>query len=164
MCRYKPAVGKQRFDVCPTQASETLIPKRSVLHHASGFTYPSIQKVFTLAKDCSYWQPFPEWASGPHHGEALHKLVKEGKFPFINDGVNFYNVVHEFVQKWVHAFFASEEVLRADKRLSGFYAVLAKQTSQFAYKLPEELNRKNLVNAVSQFIFIVTGFHQVCDA
>ena len=118
-----------------------------------------------MAKDCTIcWQPFPEWASGAHHGHALHTLVKEGKFPFINDGVNLYNVVHEFVQKWVHAFFSSEEVLRADKRLSGFYAALAKQTSQFAYKLPEELNRKNLVNAVSQFIFIVTGFHEVCDA
>lgn len=143
-------------------AARALLPKKGILHRASGFTYPSMEVVFALAKDCSIcWQPFPEWASDGHLGQALGELVEKGEFPFVNDGVEYYNVVHNFVEKWVDAFFSSEAALKADTSLMDFYSGLAEQTSQLAYKLPTELNRKNFVNAISQFVFIVTGFHEV---
>ena len=74
------------------------IPERSMVHHATAFTYDAILKVFdTGYKLSNIFEPFPERKVGPE----LKKMCDRGEFPFYTEGSAWFNVVKNFVKEWL---------------------------------------------------------------
>jgi len=137
------------------RAKDSLFPKYSMFHRATAMEYDSMVKLIEDgAKRSRVWQPFPEKPSG----QRLHKLAKDNKFPYLSDGVALYNKILGFVESWVsHAY---TDVCNDDAALA-FYGALVAGTAGFSYTLPATMSHSSLCAALAQFMFTVTGFHEL---
>ncbi|KAL7564934.1 hypothetical protein ACA910_010332 [Epithemia clementina (nom. ined.)] len=138
-----------------TAAHGVLVPKFSILHRASGLDYDAMKQVFDHAfKTCNIYEPFPNRKVDP----ALRKLADNGKFPFLTEGNQFYQVVREFVVDW---FKMAGDAAMNDKEAKAFYQSIQKSTVGQAYALPDFAKMDDMVNLVTQIIFVVTWYHEL---
>ena len=140
------------------RAAESLLPKNSMFHHSSALTYPAVKKLIVdgVAR-CTMWRPFPEHVKSLC-GPKLQKLVDNDKFPFFTDGQDYYGVVHAFVAAWLDQFPVSVET---DESAKGFWSALVAATAGQGCPLPAELAKEVLIATLAQFIFVVTGMHEL---
>ena len=139
-----------------TSASGALIPKFCVLHRSTGLTYEAMQEVFDMSfKTCNVYEPFPNREVNP----TLQKLAKEGKFPYIHEGIGYYEVVREFVVAWCSN--AGAGALQ-DEEAKAFYEAIRKSSEGQAYVLPPITEEDAMVDLLTQIIFTVrTSFHHL---
>jgi hypothetical protein len=103
---------------------------------------------------CNIFEPFPDRDIGPN----LKNLSQQGKFPYHSDGVAYFSVVREFVQKWLKQ---SGDAAR-DEYARAFYNEVQKATEPFEYKLPKfDEDEDAMLNMISQMIFVVTAYHEL---
>ena len=138
-----------------TSAFDNLVPKHSLLHRSSAFTYSSMTKLFDAAYVSSNaFEPFPERNINP----PLTKLVDEGKFPFVSEGIEYYQVVEDFVRDWVAK--AGEDNIM-DPQGMMFYKGMREASLGQKYVIPEYQGIDDLVKVVTQIIFMVTAYHEL---
>ena len=116
-------------------AFASLLPRNGLLHRSSGLTYSSLQKVFEISfETCKVFEPFPDrevW-------NKVQELSVAGKFPYLNEGKDFYEIVREYVTEWLSE--AGDEAALDDKAMT-FYEGM-REESKGRSTLPRELRYK----------------------
>ena len=145
------------------RAKDSLLPEHSMFHHATALTYPSVVKLLERGfARCDFWKPFPRIAE--EMGPGLNDLSADGRLPYIEDGVAYFGAVRRFVAGWVGAAYVDDQVVASDADLQRFWLALAESTVGMRYTLPPLTTRDQLIDTISQFIFVATGLHEVVGA
>jgi len=136
------------------RAYYTLVGEYSVLHRLTGLTYDSLTKVLESSyEECSIFQPFPDLPITP----AVQNLSNKGKFPYRSEGVSYYNIVYKFVVAWLVE--SGESAL--DHHARKFYEKVQSATKNHKYVLPDFESEDAMAKLLTQFIFIVTAYHEM---
>ena len=99
------------------------------------------------------FEPFPDRAVGVE----LQKMCDTGDFPFFTQGSAWFNVVKDFVTEWIHG--AGDAAL--DEHAMEFYQDMVRSSKGQAYEVPTDCSKENMINLLSQCIFVVTAHHEV---
>jgi hypothetical protein len=135
-------------------AYETLVKNGSLLHRTSGFVYPSLKGVFDFSyTTCNIYEPFSDREYNP----ALQKLSDDGKFPYISEGVAYFDIVRGFVREWL----GNAGSAISDSHAMEFYEAVKESTQGQKYELPAFGEDDAMVNLLSQAIFTVTAYHEL---
>ncbi len=136
------------------RAFDSLVPNSSLLHRSTGLDYSSAVAVFDMSfKCCDIYEPFSKRTYNP----ALQKLADQGKFPFITQGLEYYNIVEAFVRSWLEK--AGEAA--NDKQAKAFYSAMKKSTKGQKYELPELSSKDAMLHLLASIIFTVTAYHEL---
>mmetsp|Transcript_39531 Transcript_39531/g.76835 ORF Transcript_39531/g.76835 Transcript_39531/m.76835 type:complete len:316 (-) Transcript_39531:492-1439(-) len=139
-------------------ANFALIPDHSPIHRATAIPYEEYSSLLEVsARTNPLWQPFPDYVD-KFENTVLGKLAEEDKFPFFTLGVDYWHVVQKFVHHWVEETGMNP---MSDGPTKAFYRAVRKVTKQTAFKLPRRPTYENLVTMLTQFIWVVTGFHEL---
>lgn len=135
-------------------AFDAMLLKHSFLHRLSAFTYESLIKVYDIAYlSSNAFEPFPQRKVSPD----LMELVEQGKFPFVSEGIEYYQIVEEFVRDWISK--AGEQNI-VDHFGRSFYEAMRRSTVGQKYVIPVYQGIDDMVHLVSQIIFMVTAYHE----
>lgn len=138
-----------------TSAFDGLVPKYSLLHRSTAFTYESMKKLFDTAYlSSNAFEPFPERKISPE----LRELADQGKFPFVSQGIEYYKIVEDFVRHW---FSRAGENKIADELGRSFYEGMRRSSFGQKYVIPVYQGIDDMVQLVSQIIFMVTAYHEL---
>jgi hypothetical protein len=135
-------------------AANSLLVDNSFIEHGAAFTEDALQ-LLAVAN----YRKGPEWKALPEHvaskGPAVQKLIKAGRLPFYEDGLELWHSYRSFYDKVLDT---SEIAVQSDKHLRKFWTLLLKFTE--AADLPVTLTRDGLLNALANFTFHVTAQHE----
>jgi len=135
-------------------AFDNLVPNTSFLHRAVGFKYSAMEEVFDMAyTSCTVYEPFADKKYNP----ALQKLSDEGKFPYISEGAEYFEIVRSLVRDWLEK--AGDAA--TDEQAKAFYKAVKDSSKGQKYELPEMDTEDAMVNLLSQIIFTVTAYHEL---
>ncbi len=137
-------------------AFEGLVPDRSLVHRALPLEYEGgVKDIFEASYTGSLaYAPFPD-----RHikNPAVKKIAAAGGFPYLTEGIEYFEIVREFVRDWLeHSGDAS-----MDEYAVNFYNAMKKASEGQAYELPSIESPDAMVNLLSVIIFTVTGFHEI---
>ncbi len=137
------------------EAFDMLVPKTSLLHRAVSVKYSGMLEIFDMSYTGSIaYQPFPEREI---QSEAVKKLIDDGKFPYVSEGTEYYEIVRDLVRDWLDK--AGDEA--SDVYDKNFYDAMQKASVGQTYVLPSMKNPDAMVNLLSTIIFTVTGYHEL---
>jgi hypothetical protein len=135
-------------------AGESLLVDNSLIEHMTGFTEDALHLLAVAT-----YRKGPEWKSLPDHvaskGLAIRKLIKAGKLPYYEDGLELWALYRSFYDKVLDT---DETVVLSDEHLIKFWSLLLKFTE--AADLPPTLTRDGLLDALANFTFHVTAQHE----
>ena len=135
-------------------AFDNLVPNTSILHRGVGFKYSAMKKVFDMAyTSCTVYEPFADKKYNP----ALQKLSDEGKFPYISEGAEYFEIVRSLVRDWLEK--AGDAA--TDEQAKAFYEAVKDSSKDQKYVIPEMNTEDAMVNLLSQIIFTVTAYHEL---
>ena len=136
-------------------AASSLLPEGSIFHRGTALQYTAMVDLMEQAKlDCNIFQPFDERPVGP----GLQQMANDGKFPYLSDGLAYYQIVQAHVDAW---FVKAGTDAVTDAQAQEFYAAIQKTTQDMRYTLPAEFSRDALASLCTQFIWTVTAYHQL---
>ncbi|GFH44117.1 predicted protein [Chaetoceros tenuissimus] len=87
---------------------------------------------------------------------AVQKLADEGKFPYLTEGCEFYDLTRNFVTEWMEK--AGDEA--SDEYALEFYEAMKESSKGQKYELPE-YSAENMIDLMTQVIFTVTCYHEL---
>ena len=87
----------------------------------------------------------------------LLEMSANGKLPYHSEGVEYYNIVENFVREWLNEAGYGATDLYAE----AFYNEIRDTTLDQKYTLPEFDGVETLVDVISQGIFMVTCYHEI---
>jgi hypothetical protein len=135
------------------EAFDALVPNTSLLHRSAGLTYESMKDLFNTAyTSCDIFEPFADRKYNP----ALQKLSDDGKFPYISQGSEYYEIVRAFVRDWLD----NAGDTASDAHAKAFYKGCKVATVGQKYVLPN-YSAEGMVNLISSIIFAVTAYHEM---
>jgi len=135
-------------------AYNTLIPNTGMLHRSTALKYESHKDIFASSFTSStIFQPFSE----KKYNSALQKLIDEGKFPYVSEGEEYYEIVRKFVKDWLE----KSGGAASDEQATAFYNAVKASTKGQAYELPDMSKENAMVNMLSSIIWTVTGYHEL---
>jgi hypothetical protein len=135
-------------------AAYSLLVDNSVIEHMTAFTEDALHLLAVAT-----YKKGPEWKALPEHvaskGPAIQKLIKAGRLPFYEDGLELWHSYRSFYDKVLDT---NETAVHSDKHLGKFWTLLLSFTE--AADLPVTLTRDGLLNALANFTFHVTAQHE----
>lgn len=138
-----------------TSAFDGLVPRYSLLHRSTALKYESMKTLFDSAYlSSNAFEPFPQRKISPD----LMELVDQGKFPFVSQGIEYYRIVEGFVRDWISR--AGESKIVDDFGRS-FYEGMRRSSLGQKYVIPVYRSINDMVQLVSQIIFMVTAYHEL---
>ncbi|GFH48820.1 hypothetical protein CTEN210_05296 [Chaetoceros tenuissimus] len=138
-----------------TSAFDVLIPENSLLHRACALEYPSMVSMFDTAYVTSNaYEPFVERKVKPE----LVTLSKQGKFPYLSEGFEYYEIVDAFVRDWITEA-GTENIL--DESAMLFYDAMRDHSFGQKYVIPSYQGTEGMIKLLSQIIFSVTAMHEL---
>eukprot|EP01063_Lacrimia_lanifica_P010623 TRINITY_DN17363_c0_g1_i1.p1 TRINITY_DN17363_c0_g1~~TRINITY_DN17363_c0_g1_i1.p1 ORF type:complete len:952 (+),score=372.37 TRINITY_DN17363_c0_g1_i1:49-2904(+) len=144
------------------QAANSLLRERSSYHRASALEWSGLQTMLERGVGkCDLWKPMPQWIES--HG-AIQKLKAAGggaEPGFTADALQLYTAHRNYVGSWLKAAYADENAVLEDKELAVFWKSLVDATAGLAYALPAEVSFETLADTLAQFMFTVTGYHEL---
>lgn len=137
-----------------TSSEKTLIAENSVGHRRLGLTFEGMKQAFDFSYDTSnVYEPFVDRKVSP----ALQALVDEGKFPFVSEGVSYYNIVKRFVTEWI----SMSGDAAGDSQALDFYNRMRGSSMGQKYEIPVYTGKESMIDLISQVIFTVTAWHEL---
>jgi hypothetical protein len=134
-------------------AQDMLLPEFSMLHRAAGFTYDAMEKIFDISYEGSnVFEPFPDRPVN----EELVELSENNKFPFLSEGIAYYEIVKELVVQWM----SNAEEAGTDSYAVAFYNAMRKSSLGQKYTLPI-YSEGTMIDLLTQCIFTVTAHHEL---
>lgn len=135
------------------EAFDALVPNTSFLHRSTGFTYASLKRVFDMSyTSCDIFEPFTE----RKYNAAIQQLSDEGKFPYISQGCEYFDIVRGFVLDWLDK--SGDAAI--DNYATAFYEGCKVASKGQKYELPD-MSYDSMVNLLSSIIFAVTAYHEL---
>jgi len=139
-----------------TVALKALTPRNGLLHRATGFTYNSMKEIFDASYQASnIFEPFGDRKVS----SSIQKLSDEGKFPYLSEGIAYFQIIRAFVQQWLNiADMGVDDAVAA----KSFYDAVKEESKGQKYELPNlEDDGDAMINLLSQMIFVVTAYHEL---
>ena len=130
-------------------ASYSLCPERGFVHRGSALTYDALTSAYAASSVRDYF-------TTPELIKRKNPTPGEVSFPWAEDALSLYEVIHRFVTDYVEAYLTEASVLK-DNQFRDFWATI--EDAKTFNKMPD-LSRDELVNVLAQFIWTVTGFHE----
>lgn len=135
------------------RAFDLLVPETSILHRATAFKYSSMTQLFNKAiKESNIYEPFADRKVDP----VLQQFSDDGKFPYIAEGVAYFEVVRTFVKNWISK---AGDACKDDQAMD-FYNAMRESSKGQKYEIPEHSD-ENMANLCAQIIFTVTAYHEL---
>ena len=131
-----------------------LVPENSLLHRGTAFTHDAMKEVFDSAYTESIaFNPFYRREYIPE----LIKLSNDNKFPYIDQGEEYYDIIQSFVSEWIKKSGGQAE----DEQAMNFYNAIKESTKGQAYEIPDYKSQGDMIHVCSQIIFTVTAYHEL---
>jgi len=118
-----------------------------------GVTLPGVQKAFKVTKKNN---PLFRWHTPPELQKTLG-IDDSLKMPLYEDGIAFYNVCKDYVQRYVALHYANDEAVKNDAHIQAFHDNLNEHLVN--NDLTPLTSVKALVDVVATYIYYVTGYH-----
>lgn len=135
-------------------ASIALTPENSLIHRATALSYQGMLDVFDNAFSTSIaLKPFTDRII---KNPEVKKLASEGKYPYLSEGREFYEITRTMVKAWLEK--AGKHA--SDRYAKDFYNGMKESTVGQEHPLPE-YSHDNMVDLVSSVIFGVTAYHEL---
>lgn len=135
-------------------AFTALTPDKSPIHRATNFSYKGMRQVFDNSYETSdAYEPF---SKREIKNPAVEKLADEGKFPYLTEGREFYDLTRNFVTEWMEK--AGDEA--SDEHALEFYEAMKESSKGQKYELPE-YSAENMIDLMTQVMFTVTCYHEL---
>ena len=115
-----------------------------------GFPYKEIITISKAGKEQFKFKQF-----GKEIYDKSMENVPNEIFPMKQDCNDFFNVMNEFVSKYIKTYYKTNDDLNNDQDIKEFYNKLAKDL-----KYDGKFNIDNLINIISNTICFVTGYHE----
>ncbi len=136
------------------EAFDALTPNMGLLHRNVGFEYKSLMSVFDNAfQNSNAWEPFPKRNMRPE----LLEMSANGKLPYHSEGVEYHNIVENFVKEWLN----ESGYAASDRYAEAFYNEVRESTLGQKYELPEFAGADSIAQVLTQAIFMVTCYHEI---
>jgi len=129
------------------------LKERGIFHRALGFTWEGVIQAYDFSYATSnIFQPFPQ----RQVNSQLFDLSNENRFPFLSEGIAYYQIVEAFVKDWME----NAGDFGRDALAIAFYNAMKDSSLGQAYELPD-YSEAAMIDLLSQCIFTVTGYHEV---
>ena len=102
---------------------------------------------------CDVYEPFADRKYNP----ALEQLSYAGKFPYISEGAEYFEIVRSLVRDWLEM--AGDAA--TDRQAKAFYRAVKNSSKGQKYVIPKMDTDDAMVNLLSQIIFTVTAYHEL---
>jgi len=144
-----------RTSTVNANAFQALIPEGSMLHRGGPFEYEGgLKDIFQLSWETSnIFEPFKTRRINP----ALQELVDANRFPFVSQGIAYYELVEEFVRAWLNE--SGDQA--SDNYAMAFYESMRATTIGQAYEIPEYSGEQDMIDLLTQAIWTVTAWHEL---
>ncbi len=132
---------------------DTLLPKGSIIHRATGFTWDSMHEIYKTMLTSGKFLPFPEQLK--RSGVANH--MQNGGANILNnatDGMAFWNVVNNFASDVVKNSPAFEKALKHDATKRWWEQINALSNDEVG-----GFGSDGLTAYLTEFLFTVSGYH-----
>ena len=135
-------------------AFQFLTTENSLLHRTTALTFEGMTNGFKYALAHVRYTPNPL----EKHKEDL-KILGD-RFPYAKDGLDFYDIIYNFVQNYIKIYYPTDAELLEDKALEKMFAKV-KILPNSGLPAWKDMTRVQLIEVVTGYIFHVTGFHHV---
>lgn len=128
----------------------TLSPQNGMAHRIFGFTYPGLVRLLVRGIETERFETFPEVM-------ASKRVAGLGDaYPYATDGLELYAILQTYVEDYLAAFYTGESVIEDPAVRAWWLGFL-----DFAPNCGlGPLNRsRQVIDLLTQLMFIVTGFH-----
>lgn len=133
-------------------AISTLATEYCFLHRATAFTWQGILDGFELAHSTFEFEPMKE-----HLAENGMDAAPADIYPWGDDGVGFFDIVHRHVSRYVHLYYEDDASVHADAEAQAFWQGLFRTGGKNVVAAVS--SRQRLSYVVAHQIFLVTGLH-----
>ncbi|MFT7604270.1 MAG: hypothetical protein ACI8VT_001844 [Saprospiraceae bacterium] len=132
---------------------DTLLPKGSIIHRATGFTWDSMQEAYKVMLTSDKFMPFPDQIK--QAGITDH-LQNGGSniLGYANDGLAFWKVVHSFISDVVDNSPAFGKILKNDASKRWWEQVNVLSNNELG-----GFDSSGLISYLTEFVFTVSGYH-----
>ena len=134
-------------------SAKMLHPQGALLHRLSPFTGDGLHKAFDHAASVYKFQTWPQKVAA----SDLPQSVKD-ELPIFVDGLQVWNVMHEFYSGYVGLYYADDAAVQADAELSEYWKF--ELSPQYSTGLPE-LTKAGLADQLTHAVFGVTAYHEI---
>jgi hypothetical protein len=133
-------------------ASMTLMKENGQLHRTTAFTMQGLQNVFEFAFSQVRYSEFPD----RFNSDMIKNLGET--YPFGIDGIEFYQIVHKFVQRYISVYYKNNEDLLHDKDIANARNNLNMLNNS---KIPQLNSTDSVINMLTDYILYVTAIHGI---
>eukprot|EP00286_Rhodomonas_abbreviata_P001119 CAMPEP_0181288858 /NCGR_PEP_ID=MMETSP1101-20121128/566_1 /TAXON_ID=46948 /ORGANISM="Rhodomonas abbreviata, Strain Caron Lab Isolate" /LENGTH=1147 /DNA_ID=CAMNT_0023393027 /DNA_START=146 /DNA_END=3589 /DNA_ORIENTATION=+ len=141
-------------------AQSFLTTEYGLLHRAASLDFKGVRDAFLLAMTTNRYSSYDKAIEDPEGQVAMLKELGEERFPFAADALDFYKVIHKFVDGYLKTYYPNDEDIRNDQYFLNFYAGF-RVFEDNSLPPPNAITTKEFINQVAAFIFTVTGKHHV---
>jgi len=131
------------------RAANVLIGERGLTHRALALTFEGLSALLLDGERDAKLRPFPDVL-------AERRTEDLEDFPFAEDGLDLYAVIHQYVREYIHLYLPSNDHVCADVELARWWEALAEVRDDDR----SLRTRAQLTDAVSAFIFSVVALHE----
>jgi hypothetical protein len=132
-------------------AGLALAPEGGLAHRAFGFTYEGHVQCLLHATRTARYSTFPETI------EKKRVAALGDRVPYATDGVALWNTIRAFVAEYASVFYRPGE-LSADGALRRWWQALCALAPALGFEPLSEDTQ--IIDLLTQFMFVVTGFHE----
>lgn len=132
---------------------DTLLPKGSIIHRATGLTWDSMHEVYRKMLEADKFTPFPEQLEQTGLGKHLQNGGSQ-ILGYTSDGLAFWKVVNAFISDVVDNSPAFNQVIKSDASKRWW-----EQVNVLAEEDLGAFNKSSLIAYLTEFLFTVSGYH-----
>lgn len=137
------------------KAFGVLVPENCAIHRGTPLDYKEgFRPVFDNAYATS--RAFEPFSKQTIKNPTLQKLADEGRFPYLTEGSETYEIMRKMVTEWL----AQDGDAATDEYALNFYEAMRESTKGQDYELPE-YSHENMIDMISMVCFTVTCFHEL---
>lgn len=132
---------------------DTLLPKGSIIHRATGLTWDSMHEVYRTMLRADKFTPYPEQLELTGLGKHLQNGGGQ-ILDYTNDGLAFWKVVNAFISDVVENSPAFNKVVKSDASKRWW-----EQVNVLAEEDLGGFGKSSLIAYLTEFLFTVSGYH-----
>jgi hypothetical protein len=142
-------------------AHSFLTTEYALLHRAVALTYKGLTDAFNLGLGTIRIRSASKLFDHPLLDLEDEMAALGDDFPYARDGMDFYKIVHKFVEAYVHVYYKSDEDIRKDDSLRSMWNAVRVFGDSSGLVHWSVITREAVIDITATYIFHVTGVHHV---
>ena len=132
---------------------DTLLPKGSIIHRATGLTWDSMHEVYRTMLRADKFTPMPEQLEVSGLGKHLQNGGAE-VLGYTSDGLAFWKTVHSFISDVVDNSPAFNKIVKSDASKRWW-----EQVNVLAEEDLGAFGKTSMIRYLTEFLYTVSGYH-----